>query len=880
MNLLQTLSASEKKAIPTPRLRRRSTRCLGAMLLLAVTGLGPVEAQEPARDTTTMSKRGGEGVPDPSTDALTRLRRASRSAVDVRVRQGMAVEVLAKVPVALPGGNPMDNAIAFLEQYGSLYGVSDPSSELYPFRIVRSENGDRVFWRRRFGDLPSFNGSLGIHMNDDYVVATHGLIQPASDIFDGPPIDADKAELTALQGEFGNDLKIAGESRLGMYFALSESAERESVLSWKVPVTGKDPVTEGFGAWMVYVDAVDNRVIDALPQQETYVDKDFDIETRNNGSEQHCFSVGGTDDWFDENGSLPDYNPSADTPPDGMEAFLFSHDLYDYLHNHFNYHSFDDDDSQFEVVVHVGNNLQNASAMGYCDLMQFGTGWLTNDIYAHELSHLVDYNAGKLEYKYLSGALDESFADVFAAMFDTQDEWDLGEDIPMGFGQLNRSISNPPAFGDPDHVSASISGDGMGLRTNPNGPDNGFVHTNSGIPNKVAYLLTDGDSHNGYQITGLGKWKIRQLYFTVLTELVSENTDFEGVRGMMIGQATQWANASQKAFTANDVCQIRNAWASVGVLPQYADVDCDGVIDNNDPDLDNDGIPDTSDNCPGLPNTLQKDTDGDGIGDACDSDLDGDGIPNASDNCYNKANPLQFDTDGDGIGDVCDDSDGDGTLDTIDNCPNIPNEDQKDTDGDGLGNACDNDDDNDGLPDAVDNCPEIPSLDQSDSDGDGVGDLCDNCVNDYNPNQQDCDGDGIGTKCDTPVDALLCMDFDKLIAFNEWVHPLDPVTLPQVIWEEEWLTDLKVAVTVDLGEAAVPVHIIDHLGQVVAKAEPGEEGAPMLLHFSPDLSYHWMQGGREGESRLPWQTQYFVQLSPEAGMEAIEAAITIEAISP
>jgi len=37
-------------------------------------------------------------------------------------------------------------------------------------------------------------------------------------------------------------------------------------------------------------------------------------------------------------------------------------------------------------------------------------------------------------------------------------------------------------------------------------------------------------------------------------------------------------------------------------------------------DTDNDGIPDAEDNCPSVPNPLQKDTDNDGIGDECDSD--------------------------------------------------------------------------------------------------------------------------------------------------------------------------------------------------------------------------------------------------------------------
>ncbi|HET8947695.1 MAG TPA: M1 family aminopeptidase [Candidatus Polarisedimenticolia bacterium] len=49
------------------------------------------------------------------------------------------------------------------------------------------------------------------------------------------------------------------------------------------------------------------------------------------------------------------------------------------------------------------------------------------------------------------------------------------------------------------------------------------------------------------------------------------------------------------------------------------------------PDQDADGVPDSADNCSGLPNPGQQDLDGDGIGDSCDADLDGDGRVNASD---------------------------------------------------------------------------------------------------------------------------------------------------------------------------------------------------------------------------------------------------------
>jgi hypothetical protein len=107
-------------------------------------------------------------------------------------------------------------------------------------------------------------------------------------------------------------------------------------------------------------------------------------------------------------------------------------------------------------------------------------------------------------------------------------------------------------------------------------------------------------------------------------------------------------------------------------------------------------------------------------------DMDGDGIPDSSDNCpkvFNAIRPLdngtQPDVDGDGLGDACDP------------CPRDANStsctafDPNDSDGDGKTND-------------MDNCPTVANPDQADADNDGKGDACDACPSDANPGNAGC----------------------------------------------------------------------------------------------------------------------------------------------
>ncbi len=227
--------------------------------------------------------------------------------------------------------------------------------------------------------------------------------------------------------------------------------------------------------------------------------------------------------------------------------------------------------------------------------------------------------------------------------------------------------------------------------------------------------------------------------------------------------------------------------------PDQADNDVDGLGDACDPDDDNDGVPDTSDAFPFDPGE-SVDTDGDGIGNVADGDDDGDGQSDADEVLCGSdslsAASMSPDFDGDGLPDCVDpDDDNDGVLDTSDAFPFDPGE-SVDTDGDGIGNVADADDDGDGQTDADETSCGSDSLSATsispdfdgdgrpdcvdpDDDNDGVVDTTDNCAVVANPAQADVDGDGLGDVCD-PSDGRGVLAFSSSRTGNGDIYVVLP----------------------------------------------------------------------------------------------------------
>jgi hypothetical protein len=92
------------------------------------------------------------------------------------------------------------------------------------------------------------------------------------------------------------------------------------------------------------------------------------------------------------------------------------------------------------------------------------------------------------------------------------------------------------------------------------------VHTNSGIPNKAAYLLTEGDTFNGFTVCGLGIRDAGEIYYRALTIGLwnTPNASFLDARDA-IEDAAAVLFPGDLAKTAT----IQNAFAAVGIGDPY-----------------------------------------------------------------------------------------------------------------------------------------------------------------------------------------------------------------------------------------------------------------------------------------------------------------------
>lgn len=262
--------------------------------------------------------------------------------------------------------------------------------------------------------------------------------------------------------------------------------------------------------------------------------------------------------WYNVNANKDEYAPDAHW---GLEK---TWDYYWFKHNR---NSINNAGFKLLNYVHYSTNYTNAfwdgTRMTYGDGAAPYTPLVAMDIVAHEITHGLTEFTSNLVYSYESGALNESFSDIFGVSVDfysrpAQANYLMGDGIG---GTPFRSMQNPNLYGDPDTY--------LGTNWYTGTADNGGVHTNSGVQNFWYYLMINGgsgtnDIGNPYVVTGMGLDTAGKIAFRNNTVYLTASSQYADARFYAIQSA-----ADLYGMCTEPVKQTTNAWYAVGVGAKF-----------------------------------------------------------------------------------------------------------------------------------------------------------------------------------------------------------------------------------------------------------------------------------------------------------------------
>ncbi|SNT35104.1 Por secretion system C-terminal sorting domain-containing protein [Ekhidna lutea] len=255
----------------------------------------------------------------------------------------------------------------------------------------------------------------------------------------------------------------------------------------------------------------------------------------------------------------------------GVQAHWGAEQTHKYFMQQHSRNSYNGSGAVIRSYVSYSSNYVNAfwdgSRMTYGDGDGVNYGPLVSlDIVGHEITHGVTEYSANLVYSYESGALNESFSDIFGESIENfaqgTNDWLMGDHIGAGgSGGALRSMSNPNAYGDPDTY--------QGTNWHTSSSDNGGVHVNSGVQNFWFYLLTVGgngtnDHGDSYTVTAIGMEKAAAIAYRNLSVYLSTNSQYSDARTGAIQAAVDLYGAGSPEEIA-----VTNAWHAVGVGDPY-----------------------------------------------------------------------------------------------------------------------------------------------------------------------------------------------------------------------------------------------------------------------------------------------------------------------
>ncbi|GGD44655.1 hypothetical protein GCM10011514_05850 [Emticicia aquatilis] len=531
----------------------------------------------------------------------------------------LMIENLSKSPAPNARKGLQVMALDFLGDVKTTLKIEDPNQELEMVNMESDEIGmTHIQLQQKYKNIPVYGGEIWLHTKGEKIDVLNGRNFPTPNLPSiTPTLSEDKAIAFAMTdvakksivqkaGVTGQLLgKMQNTAELIIYHKDGNFVDERLAYN----LTVRPNMLE---RWTYFVDANTGEVLKKF-NNTCSLDGPFTATARDLAGISRTFSVqqsGSTYYMLDT--QRPMYNKTTSKLPDDPVGGIWTIDAqnstsdnmkysqvttnslnnwnatavsahynagicYDYYRTKFGRNSLDGKGSTIISVINIadddGKGMDNAYWNG--EFMGYGNGRdafkpLAGalDVGGHEMTHGVVEATARLEYQNQSGALNESFADIFGAMID-RDDWTLGEDVikagSFPSGAL-RSLSNPNQGGknDPGYQPKTMSQ--YANLPNTDDGDNGGVHVNSGIPNYAFYLFASN--------TSVGKDKAEQVYYRALTKYLTRTSKFVDARLAVVRSAADLypsdvsiQNAAKAAFDAVGIADPNGTSGGTNTTP-------------------------------------------------------------------------------------------------------------------------------------------------------------------------------------------------------------------------------------------------------------------------------------------------------------------------
>ncbi|MCH9648912.1 MAG: M4 family metallopeptidase [Deltaproteobacteria bacterium] len=442
---------------------------------------------------------------------------------------------------ALAGAGFPAQAESFFETHGSAFGIENAARELEFENVSATGLLTHVTHQQRYRGLPVFGGELRSHFDKSgNLLVVNGTFVSKIAVDPNPKMDAEEAAKQAVvhvASRTGvDDLESVHEGLTVFRTGLIRGVPGSDHLAYQLEVSDSAKSIRV----LVFVDAHSGIILDQISRVHTVLDREI--------SETSLGNVV----WVE---SDPDPIPagwaggSSQQVTDWQNEIDASLETYNVFSSMTNgaYLSYDGVSATMRTVnndpgISCPNANWNGISTNYC------SGVTGDDTVAHEWGHAYTEYTNNLIYQWQSGALNESYSDIWGEVVDfingrgsdapgglrdaqgrycsslgagpkrrdSSYRWLSGEDDPA-FGGAIRDLWRPECYGDPGRVTS-------GSYTCSTA-DSGGVHTNSGVPNHGFALMVDGGSYNGQSITGIGLEKAARLHWEA-QNLLTSSSDF------------------------------------------------------------------------------------------------------------------------------------------------------------------------------------------------------------------------------------------------------------------------------------------------------------------------------------------------------------------